>query len=569
MANDARLKIIIETMNNASKELKELQKDFKGVDEQSKQAEKGTTSFNDKLGSLKNTAMLTVAGIVGVGAALKQVYEIGREGAELDFTASKFDNLTASIDTTSEALMKDLKKAADGTLSDMELMASATDFMSLGLANSHDEVVRLSTVASQLGMNMNQLVLTLTNQTTMRFDSLGMSVAGFDEKVKALEKSGLSASEAFTEAFLQQAEEQIARVGSATEETIGSFMRFEASIKIIGNAIKRDAAPAIGDIVETLSQGINVLAGQSGWNTLLDDSNELLKNGKITYEEYLQAINETLDGMGLMVDEQGNLNITTFEGSVKYMAASKELNLMTLEIIKAGTETQRWQAMADAHNATLGEEATAIDSVTDATNNAEAAMRAYSEALLFKIASEGLSSEKALDLAYAMGLVDEKTVYATERTKEYRQAAEDGLISWETYYALVAGTANALDGMPDDVSVDVWLNIHGYDDFQRVANAISGSISGGPGRANPQMEASGGNVYTGNPYIWQEYSRGGAEAFIPSMDGYILSRSDAAAALASGGKSGGNTTYTLNIYEAGGVVDPVGSIALLEAMAGG
>lgn len=149
-------------------------------------------------------------------------------------------------------------------------------------------------------------------------------------------------------------------------------------------------------------------------------------------------------------------------------------------------------------------------------------MRKYSEALLFKIASEGLSSEKALDLAYAMGLVDEKTVYATERTKEYRQAAEDGLISWETYYALVAGTANALDGMPDDVSVDVWLNIHGYDDFQRVANSIgSGGGSsqfGGAGQTNPIAQAAGGDIRPGGSAIVGEH---GIEHLRVGYDGTV------------------------------------------------
>ena len=55
----------------------------------------------------------------------------------------------------------------------------------------------------------------------MRFDALGISVDGFDEKVKALEETGLSASEAFNEAFLQQAEEQIKKVGDVANTSEG------------------------------------------------------------------------------------------------------------------------------------------------------------------------------------------------------------------------------------------------------------------------------------------------------------------------------------------------------------
>ena len=45
------------------------------------------------------------------------------------------------------------------------------------------------------------------------------------------------------------------------------------------------------------------------------------------------------------------------------------------------------------------------------------------------------------------------------------------------------------------------------------------------------QNAVGGAVYAGNPYTWQEYGYRG-ELFIPSQDGYILSRADAERALA-------------------------------------
>jgi len=54
--------------------------------------------------------------------------------------------------------------------------------------------------------------------------------------------------------------------------------------------------------------------------------------------------------------------------------------------------------------------------------------------------------------------------------------------------------------------------------------------------------AVGGNVYAGNPYGWQEYGYRG-ELFVPSQDGYILSRAEAERALARAivdGKSGGS-----------------------------
>ena len=163
----------------------------------------------------------------------------------LEFTVKKFDRLSESIGTTADALLYDLKGATGGLISDMELMASATDFMTLGLVKTHDEAVRLTSVAGQLGMNMNQLVLTLTNQTMMRFDALGVATDGFKEKVKALTDTGMNANDAFNEAFLQQAEEQIEKVGSIADSSAASFLRMEAAVKNLANKIKGWFVPGL------------------------------------------------------------------------------------------------------------------------------------------------------------------------------------------------------------------------------------------------------------------------------------------------------------------------------------
>ena len=274
--------------------------------------------------------------------AMKRAYEFAREGADLEYMASKFDNLTASIGTTTDALMKDLRSATEGTVSDMNLMTSATGFMALGLADSHDEVVRLTSVAGQLGMDMNELVLTLTNQTTRRFDQLGVSVAGFDEKVQALEATGMSANDAFNEAFLQQAEEQIERVGSVTEESIGSFMRFEASIGNLAKKMQTVATPVTESFISTLTDGINVMSGNSGWAEILDDVNDSVGKGIPTYENYRQSINDVLEETGLLVDENGKLIATNIDGAVKLGIARKNIELLTEAEFNATIVTEKW-----------------------------------------------------------------------------------------------------------------------------------------------------------------------------------------------------------------------------------
>ena len=211
-----------------------------GADAQKKANESAGMSWAT-LATGVNHAIGVITSVVNAG---KTVYNFTKEGAQLEYAAGKFDRLAEAAGTTSDVLLGDLKAATRGMVSDAELMGSAGDFMALGLAKSHDEVVRLTAVAGALGMNMNQLVLTLTNQTTKRFDALGVSVDGFKEKVAALEAVGYSAQDAFTEAFLQQAEGQIAMVGSMADTAAGQFAMMEAAQTNYFNAMKQDLAEA-------------------------------------------------------------------------------------------------------------------------------------------------------------------------------------------------------------------------------------------------------------------------------------------------------------------------------------
>ena len=246
-----------------------------------------------------NQAMGAMKKVVKIG---KAVYDFTKQGAELEFMAGKFDRLSLSIGTTSDVLLEELRKATQGTRSDMELMASASDFMALGFAKTSDEAVRLSTVAGALNMNMNQLVLTLANQTTMRFDQLGVSVDGFKEKVKALEDAGLSANDAFKEAFLQQAEEQVRKVGNATDSAVGSFMQLEASFTNFSNALKVGTSNAISPAVKELSKLLQLYAGRMQGNQAFNDLADQLERAGVAADDFNQKFADTKNLAGWIVE---------------------------------------------------------------------------------------------------------------------------------------------------------------------------------------------------------------------------------------------------------------------------
>lgn len=577
---DERLKIVIEAVDKASKELDGLKKQLGDVDKTTKGAGKSATGLKDNWKSLVTTAGLVAGGAVAVYGALKKVYDLGKEGASLEYAAGKFDRLAVSAGTTSDVLLRDLRVAVKGTRSDMELMASAGDFMSLGLAKTSDEVVRLTKVAGALNMDMNQLVLTLANKTTMRFDQLGVSIDGFDTKVKKLTESGMAADAAFTEAFLQQAESQISKVGNSADTNVGKIARMEAATKNLGDAFRLWFAPGVAAVAEGLADVIT--RGQRIEDMFSIQSESLTKNAK-SFDEYSTAIIKT--GIATEKYSKGELEMAihammkydeSIEGVVpsvsklgeltedQLLVLAKEKGYIDSVVVSLGGMSQstfdiiqKWRTATplaeDMNEALKGtavaatDAAAATSAVADATNDADAAMRKYSDALLFKIASEGLSSEEALELARSMGLVDIKTVEATEKSAAYKKMLDDGAISLTTYNALVAGLAGHLNSLSDK-TITVTYN-------QVVTGTAPGGTWRGTGGDGSTQESrpTGGPTVAGRPYRWQEYGYPG-EVMVAERDGFVLSRAEAKQILAqSAGKGGSGAQINITVN---GAADP-------------
>ena len=494
-----------------------------------------------------------------LGEGIRQAYAAASEGAQLEFAATKFANLSKSIGTTSELLLGDLKNATRGMMSDAQLMGSAGDLMALGLAKSHDEAVRLTNVAGALGMNMNQLVLTLTNQTTMRFDNLGVSVDGFKEKVKALEDAGMSANDAFKEAFLQQAEGQIAKVGSIAETSAGKLKMMESAFANLGDAIKLQLAttfaglaPVMTEIGDSITENITV--GQD-YKTTMNTIQNLMKTGLVTGTQYKELLREmgVHSGMGAITAQQhqialGFLNRTMQDasGSAQGWADANDrvyesMNNVSEATDYIGTSVPKAMQLAGA----------GVDDLTsklaDAQFNLSVAVQTFYESVGDNLV-EGLRDAglKGDDLISRLEILD--GLMGTSYTLEYKIElatgdlldqlindpdgfAEAFAVFDEEYTFQIAGIAEAqadvdtLKGALDDIekTYNVWVNIH-----------TRGSIPSFGGGYSPVTEtghAMGGYELAGQPYIVGE---AGPELFIPDTNGRVYSNSSSGSMLGGG-----------------------------------
>lgn len=192
------------------------------------------------VGMITTAAIPAMAVIKGVKAAI----DFSQEGALIDYTRQKFDRLALSIGTTGNALRDDLVKASRGVKSEFELTSLASEMMSLKLAKNHKDLVRLSSVASALNMDMNQLALALANKSTQRLDQLGLSVEAVTAKMAELKKAGMSEAAAYFGAIVSSAEDVIKTQGHAADANLGMWQKMKAAQTDYFNGLKEDLAEA-------------------------------------------------------------------------------------------------------------------------------------------------------------------------------------------------------------------------------------------------------------------------------------------------------------------------------------
>jgi hypothetical protein len=177
-------------------------------------------------------------------------------------------------------MLGQLRQATHGMVSDAQLVQTATDIISLGLADTGAGVVDLAALISELGWDMQTVIMTFANNSEMRLDQLGLSVEDVTARAKALEAAGLSASEAFDQAVIDAGREKLELLGSAAETTAGDIARAEVAWTNLIDQLKVGTAQAAGPALSTL-------------NTLTEIRNEFIllhQQGAISEREFRAGI---------------------------------------------------------------------------------------------------------------------------------------------------------------------------------------------------------------------------------------------------------------------------------------
>lgn len=244
--------------------------------------------------------LTAAAGIAAV--AVGKIWQMGKEGAQIELNRDRFERLAESIGTTADVLEKDLSRATGGMVTNAQQIDLAGQIMSLGLAKTGEDVTRLARLITENGWDMQTVILTFANNSKMRLDSLGLSVEDVTKRAQALVAQGMNMDQAFDLAVIEAGEAKLELLGSAADSAVGDMKRAEASIQNFVDSVKTALVPVLG----TAAEAFNTIAtSQTTVQDVLATHNAEVVKSADSYEAYTAEMDRAISSAGLVLGVTG------------------------------------------------------------------------------------------------------------------------------------------------------------------------------------------------------------------------------------------------------------------------
>ena len=296
----------------------------------------------DSTSKLMGTFKTLKAGIYAAvfSAATKQIYDFVKSTAQLDTVSKTFNNLSSSFGADGKKILESMKIASRGTMSEVEMMRTATQAMSLMGQKVIDKLPQMTEVAmaaartsgQTVAQMMNDLVVASGRQSIMILDNLNISSASarkyMDEYAASLGKTveqlnATEKSQAFFNAVIKAGQELINRV-DLSKLTLGEKLQIaSAQAKNFSDQLKLSLLPLISDIVGKTIESSDAWANFGSrigssiavivrslkllWDALVLIWNAMTNPSKII--KSIDAIKETWKSLKEEVKNFGNIRI--------------------------------------------------------------------------------------------------------------------------------------------------------------------------------------------------------------------------------------------------------------------
>ena len=455
----------------------------------------GISQANKELGELKNGltgaienmtglsigSLGTAAVIAGLGAAARECVVDFTNYADEVRNVEMASGLGAGESSRLLQVMDDLKVDAGDLQTVMKFMAKQ------GIDPSIDSLARLSDQYLTLAPGQereNFLLKEFGKNGVVMAEAMGMGSAKLKEMAAA--QSG--------NLILTQEQVDAARKFQQTQDDLNDT--WEGLKVTLGSKLMPVADTFLTFLNNALTAG--------------DRLNQSLLEGSTSYEDYIEKVKAGAVATGNMTQAQAGA-----------LAATQALSRGEYE---AATAKETYANDFDREALAAKNAAGALDTVTTATNNDKAAtdllngsMGTYTRQLMFNIASEGLSSAGKIELARAMGLVDEHTYGAIQGQQALKTMLDKGQITLDQYTERSKQLADEQDRLHNvDVTITTnYVETHTKKTAtgaQAFASGGSGSFTVPAGWPNDSYPLGGGNYVQSGETVKFEVTPAGGPA---------------------------------------------------------
>lgn len=379
------------------------------------------------VGQLATTVGQVTAAVGIFAGVFKQAFDMAAEGAQILLVEERLSRLSVTIDTTADSLMSKLRPAIAGMASDAEVAAQAGQLIELGLAKTEDEVVRLATVVTKLGLDMSQVILTFANDSTMRLDALGLSVEDVTERTKKFTDAGIASGKAFDMAVLEALEARLERVGDAADTTAGIFERAKTKVANFTDELKKNLA-------EGFAPWVALITGQYA-DAIRAIERENLAAAAAT-DDYGQALHRTYEAEQDIIVSAARSSETLDE----FVQKLKQARVHTLDASTTAAWYETERAIYVAEQATL--------QFNDALAETVARRESVRDALAETADAEAAAVRQAETNA------EQQARYADEQQAQLKNQAELWAVVEERIKITQAGASAFEDAMQSAVGME-------------------------------------------------------------------------------------------------------------------
>lgn len=290
-------------------------------------------TVGDKWMDLATPINQTLGVIQSAAAAMSKAWDFALQGAKFDETSEAFENYADSIGKNSDVILTKLRQASGGTITDMNLMMTASKAMSLGVTTDADKMASLLEVARNkarfYGVETTQafeeIVTGIGRGSIEILDNLGIRLpAGFRELTQ-----NMSATEKVArllESTLAAGQKELSNMGGLVDSDADKFRIFSAKVSNLTTNLGTLAEKAILPLVDVL-------------NTKLFPAVDDIVSLFGVWETSSELINKNLSNVGFLGEEEElHQRIESLEseiakaGRAHYLAARGELNGTTKEM---------------------------------------------------------------------------------------------------------------------------------------------------------------------------------------------------------------------------------------------